>query len=170
MRLIKLTPKKIISACVLILLLGGTATFLFIRSRNADPVPRDIKKQTSFTVLETQAKTDWQISPKSVHYNKDVGLLTMTATSDIANLVITEQAQPDVFTDAPQVYPALLNKLNQYQDLHTSIGTVTLTHPKELKGGQTAVANLRQTLIFVRPSRNLTDAQWKDFFNSAQWD
>jgi hypothetical protein len=143
---------------------------LYFLHRNTGSIPKTIKKQISFTVLETQPKTDWQISPQSVNYNKKAGVLTMTATSSTANLIISEQAVPESFGDVPQLYPTLLNKLNQYQDIQTSVGTVTLTHPKELNGGQTAVAKLRQTLIFVKPNHNLTDSQWKDFFDSAQWD
>jgi CxxC motif-containing protein (DUF1111 family) len=43
-----------------------------------------------------------------------------------------------------------------------------LTHPKELSGGQSAVANKAGTLIFAKPSVNLTNDEWKDFFESLR--
>jgi hypothetical protein len=81
-------------------------------------------------------------------------------------LYITEQNTPDPFNDIPQYYPTLLGKLNEYSEIQTSIGTVALTHPTELKGGQSAVSNTHGTLMFVRPQNNLSDSQWKNFFNS----
>jgi hypothetical protein len=81
---------------------------------------------------------------------------------------LAEQAAPQSFTDVPQAYDALLNKLREYQDLNTSFGDVTLTRPVELNGGQSAVVNSKGTLIFAKPTRDLPDHQWQNIFNNMQ--
>jgi hypothetical protein len=48
------------------------------------------------------------------------------------------------------------------------IGTVKLTKPTELKGGQSAISRSGGTLLFAHPERNMTDTLWKDFFNSLE--
>jgi len=159
-----------LGVALLFVLLALVIFGIWLLHRDADPIPRKVRKQISFSILEPQPKTAWYLDPKSISYSTRTNVLTMTAKSSESSLSINEQAQPDVFNDVPQYYSSLLNKLNQYDDLHTDIGTVTLTHPKELNGGQTAVLNLKQTLIFVKPSKNLSESQWKDFFNSMQWD
>ncbi len=151
-----------------LIILAGLGFWL--THREIGPIQKNVRKQVSFSILEPQPKTAWELDPKSIIYSTKTNVLTMTAESQNITISINEQAQPDTFNDVPQYYSSLLNKLNQYVDLHTDIGTITLTHPKELNGGQTAVVNLKQTLIFARPSKNLTNSQWKDFFNSMQWD
>lgn len=165
----RFSKKTIIATSLILSFAALVIGWLIFVSNNSSPIPKQIKRQLSFSTLTPEPGTLWHSSPKSVSYNTNTGVLAMTATSGTLTIVVTEQAQPQSFSDVPQVYPTLLNKLNQYEDLQTAIGTVTLTHPKELNGGQTAVAILRQTLIFARPSSNLSGVQWKNFFSSMQW-
>ena len=62
----------------------------------------------------------------------------------------------------------MLTSLNEYNELQLGFGTVALTHPEELNGGQAAVANKAGTLIFAKPSTDLTDGEWGDFFGSLR--
>ena len=78
----------------------------------------------------------------------------------------SEQPTPGSIVDIPQVYDKLVDSLQPYNTFDSVNGKVALTHPNNLNGGQTAVMNDKGTLIFVRPTKDLTDTEWRQVFNS----
>jgi hypothetical protein len=133
-------------------------------------IPANIQKQLSF-VLYVPDDKDAVIERSSIHYANGDGVLSYTVGYNPAHaeITITQQATPSVFTDVPQYYPTLLDRLNQYASLGTINGTVYLTKPTELKGQQQAVLNDNGTLLFAHPgNRNLSNDDWRRFFNSLQ--
>jgi hypothetical protein len=141
---------------------------LVLRSQD-DIVPADIKKQVSFDMyLPHTSDKSWQVAPDTVQFNAKTGVLTATATrsSNAEKVTITQQNQPDTFNDIPGYYEKMLQALNQYSIIHVGLGTFTLTHPTEAKGGQTAVALINGTLLFITPDDTMSDAQWRDFLST----
>jgi hypothetical protein len=156
---------KIIICCVAALLL--IAIGIIIYEKNQPPIPNSITKKLNFS-LALLAKP-YVIERKTISYVSQSGVLIFTAKNGTSSFVISEQATPDVFSASDQVYPTLLQRMNEYAELQTAAGTVALTKPTELNGVQTAVLNVKSDLIFVRPNKPQSSAQWKSFFSSLIW-
>lgn len=108
----------------------------------------------------------WIIDRQSTYYNQETKTLTIVAKKDNKEVIITEQATPEAFKDIPGQFSRMLASINQYSQQSTNLGNVALVHPKELNGGQTAVLNTRDTLIFARPNKDISDNEWQAFFNT----
>jgi hypothetical protein len=108
------------------------------------------------------------VDKATVVYDSSLKLLSYKLTYSGTNLVASEQPSPDTFTDLPQAYDKVLANMNEYSKFETDTGTVHLTKPTDLKGKQAAVLNTKGTLMFVKPSSNLTDDQWRTFFKNLQ--
>lgn len=148
---------------------AAAGAFILITRLNAyRPIPKSINSQISFSIYYPKKGAPIAVDTQTVKYDTSNKFLSFVAKDNKSqsSITISEQATPDTFAD-PQVdlYPKELDKLNQYSDLTTPIGKVTLTLPKEYKGGQAAVLNNEGTLLFARPSSNLTNGQWQQFFN-----
>lgn len=156
-----------ISVIILALVIGGLVILKYSADRTAGIIPASIKQQIAFQIYVTaNGNKQWATDKQSVKYDNSLGLLSYTTTSANNSLYVTEQLTPSQFTDIPQYYPTLVSKLNEYSEVQTNLGTVALTHPTELNGGQTAIINTAGTLMFIKPKTNLTDAQWTSFINS----
>jgi hypothetical protein len=81
-------------------------------------------------------------------------------------MVLSEQPTPDSFTDVPQVYDKVVDSMQEYQKFDVDVGTVHLTRPPSLNGKQAAVLNTKGTLLFAKPDKDLSEDQWRRFFNS----
>lgn len=128
----------------------------------------EITRSAAYSVYEPANSDDiWQIDAATVELSKDTSVLTYTLRTESNRIVLSQQASPQAFTDIPGYYPKLLDKLHQYDEVSTRLGTVTLTRPDELKGGQSAVLNTSKgTLMFAHPDKDLSSGQWKEFFDS----
>lgn len=159
------TSKLVIGS--LIILACVVAGLIFFTSTDKQQiVPQSIVRKISFQIYSLPRDSKiWQISNNSVKYDDKQTVLSLTYKALDNQLSITEQKTPSQFTDIPQYYPALLNKLHQYSVLQTHLGDVYLTKPTELNGAQTAVLNSNGTLMFIRPQGNLSDTQWKTIFD-----
>jgi hypothetical protein len=149
----------------LLLLAGGT---VLAKKLAPEPViPSSIQKAVASTIFIPGPSATF-INRKTVKYDSKTKLLSYQATAFGINTIISEQPTPDSFTDIPQVYDKFIDNLNQYSNFDTNNGKVFLTHPKELKGGQTAVMNSKGTLMFAKPDRALSGDQWRQFFKSLK--
>jgi hypothetical protein len=159
-----MTRRRTLLACLLCLILIAGAVLAFIRTRPGDPLlPSSIASQVSF--IAYLPSREWETPQGQMTYQKDV--LTIHSSKSGTALTISEQATPEVFNDVPDYYPALISKLNKYASLDTANGTAYLTKPTELNGQQ-AVLNNAGTLIFVHPSKNLSNGDWRRLFNGLQ--
>jgi hypothetical protein len=131
-----------------------------------NPIPGQIKAQVTSTLLVPQG-SGILVDRLGVKYDAKDKLLTYTATYAGTKLTVSEQPTPDQFVDIPAVYTKLTDGLNNYLSFDANIGTVHLTLPKELAGKQAAVVNTKGTLMFVKPDTNLSDDQWRKFFNAV---
>lgn len=156
-----------------ILVVAGLFIFKYI-AENHTVINQQILDEADFTIFypgdSTELDDSWQLQKDRTTYDKESGVLTLHALqpSTGRQVVLNEQPTPGAFADVPTQYSRMLNTLNEYDELQIGFGTVALTHPKELSGGQSAVANKAGTLIFAKPSVNLTNDEWKDFFESLR--
>jgi hypothetical protein len=133
------------------------------------PIPGSIKlKLTSSLLLPSRARAN--IDRGSAKYDSSLKVLSFTGLVDGKNLVIAEQPTPEQFVDIPAAYEKVLGSMNDYSDFDTTMGTVHLTKPDELHGGQTAVLNAKGTLLFAKSASGLSTDQWRQFFNSVTVD
>jgi hypothetical protein len=162
----------IVSILLLAVFAAGAGSEAFIHSRSDKPViSKEIAQQVHFSVFYPMSDTGqplWQISKDKTSYDAENGVLTMISTrpNSSTTVTLTQQMIPDAFKDVPTQYAKMLNSMNQYQEIKSQFNTVTLTRPKELKGGQTAVVNKGDTLMFAKPSTDLTDNEWQSFFDT----
>jgi hypothetical protein len=161
--------KRPLLLCIsLVVLAGAVYGGYFLASRKTDyKIPDSILQQVSFPVLsQDPANKTWHIESSLSSYNSSEGVLTLHFKSTNSSIIMTEQATPSAFGDIQDYYTDLLGKLREYAQVQTGAGTVALTHPVELNGGQSAVLNTGQTLIFAHPTNALSQNTWTNFFNT----
>ena len=128
------------------------------------PVPAEVKRAVTSTILIPKTR-NVVVSRESMSYNSQIKLLTYQAIVYGTKTVVSEQPTPESFIDIPQVYDKLVASMNEYSKFDSTSGTVHLTRPSNLKGKQTALMNAKGTLMFVKPESDLTEDQWRKFFN-----
>lgn len=131
------------------------------------PVPAEVKRAVTSTILIPKTR-NVVVSRESMSYNSQIKLLTYQAIVYGTKTVVSEQPTPESFIDIPQVYDKLVASMNEYSKFDSTSGTVHLTRPSNLKGKQTALMNAKGTLMFVKPESDLTEDQWRKFFNGIE--
>lgn len=157
----------IISALVAILAAGGLSAIL-LHSKNSSPFSARIRKQANLIIFYPDSKsTGYKVDTTSIRYDPSTKVLSYTARGNGSNLTITEQTTPDPFNDIPQYWDTFTTKLQSYTSFDSANGKVALTRPVELKGGQSAIMNAKDTLMFVHPiNGDFSQDQWKQLFNN----
>jgi hypothetical protein len=162
--------KTLVVTATIVTILVLVGIILFVTKNQKQIIPRDIAKKVSFTVYgpDQTGKTGqyWKITSSKISFAADTGVVTLPIAKADTQIILTEQSTPDSFADLPQQYARMLGLLNQYAELQTPFATITLTKPKELGGAQSAVANKGGTLMFAKPSRDLSEIEWKEFFST----
>ncbi|QQS20044.1 hypothetical protein IPL85_01130 [Candidatus Saccharibacteria bacterium] len=173
----KTRRRLVVTFTVLLLSVIVVAAGAFVLKQMAESrtvISQQILDQADFIIFypgdTTKLDTVWQLQKDRTSYDKESGVLTLHAlqASTGRQVVLNEQPTPGAFADVPTQYSRMLNTLNEYDELQIGFGTVALTRPKELNGGQSAVANKAGTLIFAKPSVNFTNEEWRDFFDSLR--
>lgn len=164
-----MSRRRLLAGVAVVGLLGGLA-FAGWQWLNRPPSQyQRLIKETNFSFYyPSDEEAEWVIDEDSMSFDRENQVLILNFHRGTTKLVLTQQAEPGSFVDIPTLYPKLLDKLHQYAEFQTAIGRVTLTRPEELKGKQSAVANLRGTLIFGNPDADLSETDWKAFFGSLE--
>jgi len=145
--------------------LGITYTVMRITTKSPLISP-ELRKQLSYGVYIPTQSGDYIIDRKSLSYSPPTQQLTYHVKQiSGVDILLSMQPTPESFTDVPQVFDELMTKLRQYSSFDSVQGKVYLTHPVELNGKQSAVLNAKGTLMFAKPNKDLTDSEWKKFFN-----
>lgn len=163
--------KSLLIVLTVTLLLAGVAPAAYIKYRTVPVISKDIQKKVGFTIfVPNKSDHAWTIDSKKINYDEKIGVLytTLYKAGTSNRITMTQQVLPSPFSDIPNYSAVFLGKLNQYSELNVAIGTVALTRPTELKGGQSAVLNVRGTLMFLHPDQNLGEDIWKDVFTTLQ--
>lgn len=149
-------------------LLGGLY-FLFVYHATPNVIPSAIKKQTSFVIFYPGPDPAVVVDAESFKYDNQAKLMSYVITYANIPITIAEQATPQNLIDIPQAYDKLIETLSEYGSFQSYYDKVSLTHPKEFNGQQSAVMNSRGTLVFAHPTQgDLTEDQWKKLFNGFE--
>lgn len=140
---------------------------LYFFLKPSDPLPAKISNEVTFITYIPSG--DWSIKKGTEAFSDTLLAFTAQQKSGSATTVaITQQSSPEIFNDVPQYYPTLLDRLKQYASFGSVHGTVYLTRPAELKGKQQAIMNSKGTLMFVHSTDEMSEAEWRKFFNTLQ--
>lgn len=153
-------------AC-LVLILAGIGVWVY--SNGDNQLPREITRQVTFDIYYPDNIKQNPVSKDSAQYNPETKVFSYTTVVAGNKVTINQQDEPEIFNEADvqvSLYQKLLEKMRQYKEIETNLGTVTLTRPEELKGKQAAVLNAGGTLLFAEPESDLADNQWQQFFDS----
>lgn len=155
---------------VIVALVFAVATFVGVKwyLQSRELIPSKIINQANFLVFAPSGSTAVSIEKSSIKLDSNPQLLSFVVFIDGTKVAITEQQEPESFTDAPEVYTQLLNKMREYQEFNSGFGTIALTLPVELNGNQAAVVDSKGTLLFAQPSKGLSEDQWLKIFNNMK--
>jgi hypothetical protein len=155
---------RLVYRVVGVLLLTATALFLYQYVQiYRGPIPADIYKKINYDIY-LPAEGSTVVEPNSYKFTDEERVLTYALSYAGTRITLSQQPEPEIFDEGP-VYQHLLNKMHQYEEVKVNMGTVTLTRPEELKGGQTAVMRSQGTLFFARPDKDLSSKEWQAFFD-----
>lgn len=158
--------KRLISGIAILLIIGGVIAY-FVLAKHPGPFAKKVNAPVSFIIFYPDNKaTGYSIDSSTIHYEAATKVLSYNAVSNTDRLIITEQVTPDQVSEIPQYWSALVTKLQVYKEFDTINGHVALTHPVELKGGQSALFNGEGTFMFIHPTKDLTVDQWRFLLNS----
>ncbi len=159
---------SIILTILVILIAAGYFGFNYWQN-SQQILPISIKNQIDFPVYWPNSNEPVTVNKKTLKYDSGDKILSYVArTNNGDNVTITEQATPVSITASPQVFSQLIQDLLEYEEFDSRNGTVYLTHPKELNGGQAAVMNSQGTLLFAKPTSSLVDTAWRKLFNNLE--
>ncbi|HSW37689.1 MAG TPA: hypothetical protein VLG37_04975 [Candidatus Saccharimonadales bacterium] len=157
--------RKLIYLGIFAIIVSGATIGVIKLTQSRSIIPKDIKKQLNIVTL--LPKSDQIIvDHHSFKYDSNAKVLTFVVSGFGIKNTISEQATPDPINDIPQYLDKLTESLHEYTSFDTAAGKVYLTRPEELKGDQSAVMNSKGVLMFAHPEKDLTDDQWRQFFNS----
>jgi hypothetical protein len=133
-------------------------------------LPNGIRKQVSFTIFKPSRKAGVKVVRNGYAYDQSARMLTTTvvASASGAKIVMTQQATPPPFTEAPQLYTQFVNKLNRTADFETPQGRVFLTKPTNLAGNAAAILESHGTLIIARAESEIDRTQWQKLFTNLE--
>jgi hypothetical protein len=151
----------------MLLLLGGGLA-LYNRIVNKSPIPAAVQAKLAYKPIYPKNQSSDDVG-NFLYKDEDKTLTFITKTASGTNITIVEQPVPDSLSSGDQVYyPAL--GLHPYAQFQSKLGPVALT--KFWKSGtlepvgQTAVLASKGTLLLASPDKDLSNAEWKEFFNS----
>jgi hypothetical protein len=162
--------KTLVLSCSILLLMVTIGLLLLFFTHNRDPIPKDIKSKASFKVIYPSSKSG-QLGANGYQYQADQKSLTFSLNSHGTNIVFTEQPAPSSVGDSGQVYYQALG-LHPYAQFASKLGPVALAkfyNPGTLSYlGQSGIMAAGGTLVTAHPDKDLTNAQWKDLFDSLK--
>jgi hypothetical protein len=162
--------KKAMLITLGILILAGAGMAFYITKSSKNPLPSDIKQHVSFKIIYPTSNSA-KVDTSSFVYQAKQKVLTFNVDFANTKVAYSEQAAPDALgSDTQAYYPAL--GIHPYAQFKTNLGQVALTkfwQSENLKPvGQSAVLASRGTFLIAHSGRNLTNAEWKDLFQSLK--
>jgi hypothetical protein len=162
--------KLFILSCAVLLPIAAIGLLFFFFPRNKDPLPTDIKAQVSFKVIYPSSKSG-QLGAGGYQYQAGQKALTFSLNKSGTHIIFSEQSAPNSVGTGSQVYYQALG-LHPYAQFVSKLGPVALAkfyNPGTLSFlGQTGVLAAGGTLVTAHPDKDLTNAQWKDLFDSLK--
>lgn len=157
------------SASIGAIILLAVVAVVTVHHLTAVPVlPASIRREFGHTLL-TPSNRSVTFNPHAATYDAGNQLLTFhVRTQAGGNTTINEQPVPSAFASDPTMLDNLTKSMGEYQHIETALGTVHLTQPNDLERRQVAVLDTGGTLIFVYPTNELNELQWRQFFDAMK--
>lgn len=159
--------RKLVAAAIFLCITVGIVVGLILL-RASPAIPPEIKKQLNFVILYPENNNPVIVNRNTFKYDSQTKVLSFMSVCYGAQGTITEQVTPDSFVDIPGYYDKVLEQMNSYSSFDTVIGTAYLTHPSSLNGDQVVVMNTKGTLMFVHSTKEVSQDNWRQFFNSLE--
>ncbi|HEX3082173.1 MAG TPA: hypothetical protein VHQ86_02880 [Candidatus Saccharimonadia bacterium] len=156
--------QPVVWAVIGAVLTGLLIVGLVLMLRPHSPVSDQLRKKVGFPILYPDPLDGYDLPPDTVTYDSGPGVLVLHAKKGKQDLTLSEQATPDPFNDIPDYYPKFVEQLQGYVTFDTPMGKVSLARPTQQHGAQVAIFNGKGTLMFVKPSKELSENEWRAFF------
>jgi hypothetical protein len=148
---------------------GGVYYKQELKAQTNPTVPVALKAKTDYTVLYPVKNAVTKVDETTFKYDEKDKLLSYIAyTPNKTKLTISQQAQPNTLKEGQPAYDLLIKRLLGYKTFQTAIGEVNLTRPAQFQGDQFAVLRTNDSLLFIRPAKDIPDSQWKAIFDSFE--
>ena len=163
------SKKRPLAVAAMATIVAVAAIGLYLMNVSKNPLPVDIKNQISYkTIYPSKASS---VNQSSYSYRAESKVLTFNVRSYGADIVFTEQPAPEsIGSDGQTYYPAL--GIHPYAQFQSKIGPVALAKfykSSSLKSeGQSAILAAQGTLLVAHSDKDLTNAQWKQLFDSLK--
>jgi hypothetical protein len=148
----------------------GLAAGIYFRQSSKNPLPSDVKNHVKFKIIYPSSNSA-RIDKSSFVYQPKQGVLTYNVNFAGTNISYSEQAAPNTLGSDTQVYYPSLG-IHPYAQFYSNLGQVALTkfwQSGNLKSvGQSAVIASHGTFLIAHSEKNLTNAQWKNLFQSLK--
>ena len=157
-----------IGAIILVSIVGfGTHYTKEVQSHKNPGVPAELKQKTGYTVLYPTKNDAAKVDESTFKFDSKDRLLSYIGRTPSNNkLIISQQAQPATMAAGQPAYDLLIKNMLGYKTFKSDNGDVNLTRPSQFQGDQFAVLRTKDSLLFIRPERDISDAQWAEIFNS----
>jgi hypothetical protein len=164
---IRRTRKKLnvlVMGSVLLLIAVLILSWRLWLSSSSPSIDETLKKQASFTVYyPSDNQTDVKVDDASTKFAMLEGEKVLNFVISIGNskVTVSEQSYPDVL-----MYDKLASTFLNPSEINTSLGKVIVGRPKDAPQGQAAVMKTGDTLIFAKPSQDLSNQEWQLVFKA----
>lgn len=139
-----------------------------IGSKNA-AIPADLQFKAKFALFYPPKNSAVKVDKKTYKYDPSEGMLSFVSYGDNkTKLTISEQAAPEYLVAGNVAYANLVKSLPNLTSFDTANGKVSLSRSPDKNAGGFAFLSNKGTMLIVRSSKNLTDTQWKQIFNSFE--
>lgn len=152
----------------LFLIVAG-AFITYIGTRPQHVVPTDIQQRLSFSpfVISPSSHIGRAADYKLNKTETGVQTLVYRLTVSDADVTVTQSVQPSQFVDIPNYKDQFLsNVFNQYATVQTANGVIYLGRADKLRNHQFGVMLEKGLLIFLNPTKELSDQTWRSIGNS----
>jgi hypothetical protein len=150
------------TSVVIIALLAGYSYVTLDRG----PIPAELRKDLTFSPF---VLTESSRNIKASSYKFDLAegrvqvLSYILLRADGVTITLSQYTQPPEFTEIPEYKDRFLtNAAKQYGTVQTSNGTIYLGRLIKQDNKQLAVMIERGLLLFMAPSKDLSDAEWRN--------
>lgn len=147
----------------LTLITVGAAGFWYA-TRTPSPIPSEISSKLTFSPLVIPKNTE---DYSTADYKFDtaegkVQILSYLIHLKSGTVTISEYIQPSEFVEIPEYKDRFLtNIIKQYATIQTANGAIYLGRAVKQDNKQLAVMVERGLLVFMSPSEELTENQWR---------
>lgn len=130
-------------------------------------ISSDISNKLTSVIYVTTGK-NVDIQRATVKYDDSLKQLSYVALFENVKITISEQPSPEVFGDVPQYFDKWVESAGAVSNFETPNGKVYIASNPKYGVNSVAILNSNGTLLFAKPSANLTTDQWKAFFRNLK--